>query len=467
VTDDPYSAGQDSADPAVLDPDTAFEQANQREQEIARRLNDRRLREEVEQRFRREQLADLKRPRVFSLDQFLARPATDPTYRIGDVWPTGGRVVLSAQFKAGKSTVVGNVIRALADGTPLFDRFAVRPGARVLLIDDELDDRTLQRWLTDQRIENTTQVAVTCLRGALSSFAITDPDIRAAWARDIAGADVVILDCLRPILDALGLDENHDAGKFLVAFDALLAEAGATEALVLHHMGHNAERSRGDSRINDWPDALWKLVRDKSDEDPTTDDVAGSRYFSAFGRDVNFPQTELSYHPATRHLVLGEQALNRQQTVTKRRTEMARTAVIAVVNAQPGILKTALRKACAEEHGIGRHEDVDAAVAYLIGTEEITLKKAGNAHQHYPGTPLHSDQQLPDMPDVPNVPQHQPGTRADMCPPAYIGGHITTTASSTRCPHGMPNGHKPDPFVGGRLACPQCAIDHANNQETS
>jgi hypothetical protein len=43
-----------------------------------------------------------------------------------------------------------------------------------------------------------------------------------------------------------GLDEHREAGRFLVAFDELLQEAGVLGALVAHHFGHRAERARGE-----------------------------------------------------------------------------------------------------------------------------------------------------------------------------------------------------------------------------
>jgi hypothetical protein len=33
-------------------------------------------------------------------------------------------------------------------------------------------------------------------------------------------------------------DEGREAGRFLTAYDALLDEAGITDTLVVHHMGH-------------------------------------------------------------------------------------------------------------------------------------------------------------------------------------------------------------------------------------
>lgn len=449
MTADPIDI--DEQTPPYDDEEAAYSAAVKFNEEVAAKARDLQIYDEARRRLRRAELEGLDRPQALSLAELLARPATEPTYRIDDVWPTGGRVVLAAQFKAGKSTTVGNVIRSLVDGSPLFDRFPVRPGARVFLIDDELDDRTLQRWLADQQIQNTADVAVVCLRGALSTFDITDPDLRAEWARDLTGADVIILDCLRPILDALNLDENHDAGRFLVAFDALLKEAGASEALVVHHMGHGAERSRGDSRINDWPDALWKLVRDKDEDDPTTDDLTGARYFSAFGRDVNVPQAELTYDPTTRRQTLSAEAANRRVATQQRRYLRTEEAVLAVVTANRGINKTKLRETMRADHGIGRNEDIDSAVERLVAREQIHRVKAGNTHQHYLAEQPNladTDTHLPNLPNVPNQPT---GTRADMCPPASIGGHLSTTPPDTpHAPNLMPDLNVPIP------TCPDC-----------
>jgi hypothetical protein len=59
-------------------------------------------------------------PPVRSLDALLAQPPPPIRYRVDQLAPAGGRVILSAQWKAGKTTLVGNLIRALADDTPFF-----------------------------------------------------------------------------------------------------------------------------------------------------------------------------------------------------------------------------------------------------------------------------------------------------------------------------------------------------------
>ena len=92
-----------------------------------------------------------------------------------------------------------------------------------------------------------------------------------------------------------GSSEDKDAGKFLTAYDALLDEAGITDTILVQHMGHSNERARGDSRLQDWPDAIWRIVRE-------TDEPDSDRFFTAYGRDVSVPEGKLSFDPDTRRL---------------------------------------------------------------------------------------------------------------------------------------------------------------------
>lgn len=309
------------------------------------------------------------------LAEFLAVPDTEAQYRISELWPTGGRVLLTAQKKAGKTTMVDNVVRSLADGRPFLNQFATAP-ARIALIDAEMDENQMRRWLRAQSITNQGNVAVLPLRGSVSAFNIMNPDVMATWAGWLRGYDVIILDCLRPVLDALGLDEDHDAGTFLVAFDALLKSCGASEAIVVHHMGHNGERGRGSSRIEDWPDAIWRIVRDKDADDP--DDPAGDRYFKAFGRDVNVPEGKLDYTHETRELsYLG---------VSRKAGKALHLvpAVVDLVRAKPGLTKNHIEKA--EDLSASRRQEIRDALATAIASGYVFAEKAedsSHAIRHY------------------------------------------------------------------------------------
>ena len=227
-----------------------------------------------------------------------ARPTM--TFRIAGLQPEGTRVLLAAQFKAGKTTLVGNVVRTLVDGGDFLGVYPVTPvtGA-VVILDAEMNEGQGEDWLRAQQIVADDRVVPFFLRGRLSSLALTDSATRHAWATHLRRLQCryLILDCLRPVLDALALDEHKDAGVFLTSFDALLAEADIPEALVVHHMGHSGERARGDSRLRDWPDAEWRLVRQSDTPD-------SPRFFAAYGRDVEVPEAQLTFAVAGRRLTI-------------------------------------------------------------------------------------------------------------------------------------------------------------------
>jgi hypothetical protein len=291
-------------------------------------------------------------PAVKSLDTLLAEPDAPTRYRIDGLAPVEARVLLSAQFKAGKTTLVGNLMRSLVDEDPFLGRFTIHvPARRLVLIDDELSEHTLRLWLREQGITNTAAIAdVVSLRGKVSAFNLLDDRCRDMWAKRLRdlGCDYLILDCLRPVLDALGLDENRDAGRFLVAYDALLTDAGIGDALTVQHMGHTNERARGDSRLQDWPDAIWRLVRE-------TEEPNSPRYFSAYGRDVDVPEGRLGFNPATRRLTYAEGSRG------DAKTEAAMHAVIAILaehaKTGEGLSGRAIEDAADGDHSRGALRD--------------------------------------------------------------------------------------------------------------
>lgn len=236
-----------------------------------------------------------------SLTERLKQPRNPTPIRIDNLMQDHGLVLLAAQYKAGKTTSVYNLIRSLVDGDPFLDVFTVRKTAkRLVLIDTEMSEDLVLNWLSQQGVKNTDAVAdVICLRGQVADFDILNEKRRGEWAAHLReiGCDYLILDCLSPVLEAIGLDENHDIGKFLIAFRALLAEAGIdSDSAIAHHMGHTGERARGDSKLPGGADAIWKIVL----KDPN--DSMSQRYFSALGRDVEVAEGLVDYDPATRHL---------------------------------------------------------------------------------------------------------------------------------------------------------------------
>ena len=322
-------------------------------------------------------------PAVRSLTSMLAEPDQPVEYRIHGLLPVGGRIVLAAQYKAGKSTMVGNIVKALADQKPFLSRYRVEPSNRITVIDDELSLGQLRRWYREQEIVNTDAVHLVSLRGAMATFDILDPVVRQQWAQRLAGTEILILDCLRPVMDALGLSEDKDGGKFLVAFDALIAECGASEAIVVHHMGHGGARSRGDSRILDWPDATWKLTREDAE------DSKSPRYFSAHGRDVDEDEQLLQYsRDDARALWLA--GGNRLQV----RQEEAMDAVVAYVKQNPGVSSRGLQT------GLGGNAGKNRTALKKAVAEGILRQSPGvNGGSSYWPAFQHFDEPQPPQPD--------------------------------------------------------------------
>jgi hypothetical protein len=266
--------------------------------DLENELDKERLKRWVKRQVDAEEIPPTPIPPFTSLSDRLANPVPPVEYRVGDWWPINTHVVFAAQYKAGKTTAVGNLIRTLADGDPWLGRWAPTPfEGNIGLLDFEMNESMLERWLRDQAIQNTHRVKVMALQGAAKSFNVLDPRRRVEWAEYLRANNIaiLILDCLRPVLDALGLDEREGVGRFFVDFDEVCREAGIQEVMVVHHMGHSGERSRGDSRIRDWPAVEWTLVR-------KTDDPTSPRFIKANGRDVCVEEGRINFTAKNRHL---------------------------------------------------------------------------------------------------------------------------------------------------------------------
>jgi hypothetical protein len=366
---------------------------------------------------------------------------TEPVtpFRI-DAWqPADSRVILAAPRKAGKTTLVGSLVRSLVDGDLWLGRYDVRRVRAVGLVDTEMSRATLRRWYRDQALVNPDRVVVFPLRGRASSLDLLDRTVRAEW-RDRLQAhriEYLIVDCLRPVLDALGLDESREAGRWLVGFDALLREADVSEACVVHHHGHNGERSRGDSRLRDWPDVEWSVIR-QSDADNS------ARFIRAYGRDVDISESQLLFDMMTRRLAIAGGT---------RRDALAREAldaVVAVLNApgaETALSGRAIKEALADS-AIGKHT-VDAALR--LGTSNGTLAvQAGprNARLY----------RLSVSRSVPECPAGQSTGSVSQCPAPLYGGHTGHTSElplATESGRVLRRDTQPDGYEHSRKRAPR------------
>jgi hypothetical protein len=315
-------------------------------------------------------------PALTSLATFLDTPDREEAFRIEPIMLMEADVLLVAQKKVGKSTLVSNFERSLVDGQPFLGRLAVtplEPGRTVAHFDNELGESNLRRWLRVQQIRNTDRVFVVDMRGRLTTFNILNPEVRSEWAARLreVNTQVIVFDCLRPALDALGMSEDKEASRFAQALTALKIEAGASDLLLVHHAGHDATRARGDSALSGWCTDEWKL-RLESQDNPFS-----PRVFSAFGRSNGLAPTRLEYDPLTRRLCLAD------MTVATARSSSNADRVREVVDRSPGINASQLRDALAAA-GMTNGGDRSTAIREAGEQGLVVRVKAGRSHTFYP-----------------------------------------------------------------------------------
>lgn len=309
-------------------------------------------------------------PASTSLADLLDEPDEETPWRIADLWPKGGNVLLAAAYKAGKTTTVGNLVRSLVDGDPFLGRYPVEQvtDGTVGVIDLEMPRVKFKDWLRNQGIKNKHLVRTWTLRGQSALVNFVDEGVREKWAAQFRAVNlrVLIIDCLAPILSALGVEENanSDVGPVLDSIVTMATEAGIDEVLLVHHMGHVAERSRGASRLRDWPDAEWRLVRQRGDDGAEADPDA-PRFFSAFGRDVDVREGQLAYDKATKRLTYVDR--NRRDAKARQHVDQ----VLLLIAKSPNLSKNTLeRQLCAA--GVERNEAREA-IRYAVTDGQVCI----------------------------------------------------------------------------------------------
>lgn len=251
-----------------------------------------------------------------SLDEFYEQPEHETHFRVGSehgdkrhgLWPSNGTVLLAAQAKAGKTTLLLNLIYSLVTGEKFLGRFDVTglgPDDKAVILNLEVNDDQYRRWQKSRGIPNDPRVMVANLRGKANNVNLLDRGIRKLFVEKLqaTGANILIVDPIGPIMRAIGVDEqdNSTVGRVLDAFNELRVDTNIKDIFLIHHAGHAIDSqksrpggSRGASAFNDIPDALWTYGIEK--------DNPGVRYLTLQGRDVFDEGIEVKFDEDTRTL---------------------------------------------------------------------------------------------------------------------------------------------------------------------
>lgn len=307
---DETTSGADGMPPTGV-PDTP-EEAEARRAQLAEEENKRKLADFVRsERLRRqakrvvdeeEAVASWRVPQQFgTLADELTMPEDPVTFRVSKIIPSGANVVITAQFKAGKTTLVNNLVKSLVDGKEFLGHYPVqRLDGRVGVLNYEVGAQQYRRWLRETDIVNTDRVALLHLRGLrmpLTTGHVEDWLVGWLVRNEV---EVWMLDPFARAITGCGDESsNADVGLFLDTLDVIKERAGVRELVMPAHTGRGEqevgkERARGATRLDDWADVRWILTKD--DE--------ARRYLSCTGRDVEEAEQPLRYHPEDRSLTL-------------------------------------------------------------------------------------------------------------------------------------------------------------------
>lgn len=342
--------------PPQPQPDTTFKQRVQQEAHQIRIRNAARELVAAE-----EHAKSWKPPADFgTLKDELAQADQAPQWRVKGLLGLGHNAIPVARRKAGKTTLIGNLVRSVVDGEPFLGRFDVTPiEGSVAIFNYEVDELQYRRWLRETRIVHADRVHVLHLRG--KALPLSDVRIR-KWVINWLKERDVTMWLPDPYSRAyVGCVENGNdeaqVGRFLDILDVIKAEAGVSELVMPTHTPKaktesGDETAIGSQRLEAWPDSMWYLTKDQK---------SGLRFLRAEGRDIDVAEEQLTYNEATRSLILG--GWDRNTTVKRLDADL----VVSYVTENPGCTQNAIqdnfpgwdaRKTKAAVHAAGRRINV-------------------------------------------------------------------------------------------------------------
>lgn len=265
-------------------------------------LERQRIRKEATRIIKEEEASATYKEPIFvrSLKDELKLPEIEAQWVIRDIFPQGANISITAQYKAGKTTLINDLARSLADEIKFLDYFQEPTHKRrIVIFNYEVSENQYRRWMKDVEIKQSERVTLVHLRGERL------PIISERVQRLIISI-LQDLDCQTWIMDPFARafvgsgdeNSNSDVGLFLDTLDFIKKQASVDNLVIPMHTGraqeHGIERARGATRLDDWADVRWLLS--KTEE---------GRFFSADGRDVFLEQQALAYDDASRRLKLG------------------------------------------------------------------------------------------------------------------------------------------------------------------
>lgn len=307
---------------------------------------------------------------VRTLSEELQLPIEEVKWTIKDVFPTGANVTLTAQYKAGKTTLINHLAQSLADGKKFLNYFdePSHPG-RIVIFNYEVSENQYRRWMNDVAIENSDKITLVHLRGKRMPLTVARvEDLVVSILKDLDAHTWILDPFARAFTGSGDENSNSDVGVFLDTLDVIKERAGVSNLVLPIHTGraqeNGVDRARGATRLDDWADVRWLLK--KTNE---------GRFFSADGRDVLQEEQQVLFDPLTRSLTLSG---TDSYTAKKKGNE---ELWLEVVTANPGMTTSDLSTI------LGKRVDdkgMKAARKTLLANHKLKTTRIGTSDVWYP-----------------------------------------------------------------------------------
>lgn len=341
-------------------------------------------RDEAERRMREEKAGAGFRPPLPGTESGLLSELIDrePEHELKLIDGVLGRqqnAILAGQYKAGKTRLGMNEMRACVDGLPFLGRAThFNDGGRFGWFDGEMNKDDWNDYVRPMGIRNLQDIAVMHLRGLrldlLNDFVA---EYVTGWLVEHDVTDWRI-DSLRRLLawSGVALNDNDGASLLTNRIDQIKREAGVLSCVILAHTGrakveHGAEHVMGATEWDAWADSRQLL---------TTED--GARFFSVVGRGVAFEESLFLFDSETGLIdVAGGPAQNRRLA----EQENIAIAAEAIVSEQPGINTSALAEQLGKKFNRTNHNEKSALVTKARDSGRIHVHQKGTSRLHFLG----------------------------------------------------------------------------------
>ncbi len=314
------------------------------------------------------------------------KPMPDTKWVFEDMAGVGENILIVAKYKTGKTSLLVNIIKSLADGNQLFGKFNVSPevaGMNFFYWNLEMTERMYQDYIIPLNIQNDFKGPSVHLRGHMLPF-MKSPSV----FNDIVSilreyrTDVWIIDTWRILCGWNGIDPTDNAAveELIQYVDAIKHEAGVQTLFVSSHTpkytipGEEAS-ALGAQGLMGWADSYWVLSRDDKDKN--------IRYLSSEGRhDFALDSTRIYYNPATHLITLtdelkADRARHRRDQEARRIWAERASAIYEFLSAHPGATTNEIKDATNLNGKI-----VNEIITYLVTCGVVVRTKDGRNIRH-------------------------------------------------------------------------------------